>query len=162
MAPADALLGALEDGGVAAAMRDSFWLYPLVETTHIVGFSILFGAIAMFDVRLLGASKHISIRLLGRHLLPWSIGALVLIVPTGLMMFAADATDLVSNRAFVMKMLLIMLAGTNAAAFHVGAYRGVDRWDRDMPAPLPARLHATASLLIWIGVIACGRLIAYL
>ncbi len=162
MAASDALLGALEAGSIASAMRDSLWLYPLVETVHIVGFSILVGAVVMFDLRILGVSKRISVRLLARHLLPWSIGALLLIVPSGTLMFASEATDLVDNQAFVVKMLLLMLAGTNAAAFHLGSFRSAELWDQNMPAPAGANLHALASMLIWVGVIACGRLIAYL
>jgi hypothetical protein len=58
MAPGDALLGALEEGSIASAMRDSLWMYPLVETIHIIGFSILVGAVVMFDLRILGASRY--------------------------------------------------------------------------------------------------------
>ena len=162
MAPGDALLGALEEGSVASAMRDSLWLFPLVETVHIIGFSILVGAIVMFDLRILGVSKRISVRLLARHLLPWSLGALILIVPTGTLMFASEATDLVGNRAFVVKMLLLMLAGANAGAFHLGSFRDAELWDQNTPAPTGAKLHAVASMLIWAGVITCGRMIAYL
>lgn len=162
MAAGDALLGALEEGGIASAMRDSLLLYPLVETVHIIGFSVLVGAVVMFDLRILGISKRIPVRLLARHLLPWSVGALLLIVPTGTLMFASEATDLVSNRAFVVKMLLLMLAGANSAAFHLGAFRDAEHWDQNTPAPLGAKLHAVASMLIWAGVIACGRMIAYL
>ena len=162
MAPGDALLGALEEGGIASAMRDSLWLYPLVETVHIIGFSILVGAVVMFDLRILGISKRISVRLLARHLLPWSLGALLLIVPTGTLMFASEATDLVSNRAFVVKMLLLMLAGANAAAFHLGSFRDAGQWDQNSSSPIGAKVHAVASMLIWAGVITCGRMIAYL
>jgi hypothetical protein len=162
MAPGDALLGALEQGGIASAMRDSLWLFPLVETIHIIGFSILVGAVVMFDLRILGISKRISVRLLARHLLPWSLAALFLIVPTGTLMFASEATDLVSNRAFVVKMLLLMLAGANAAAFHLGSFRDAGQWDQNTSAPVGAKLHAVASMLIWAGVITCGRMIAYL
>lgn len=162
MAPGDALLGALEEGGIASAMRDSLWLFPLVETMHIIGFSILVGAVVMFDLRILGISKRISVRLLARHLLPWSVAALLLIVPTGTLMFASEASELVGNRAFVVKMLLLMLAGTNSAAFHLGSFRNAELWDQNAPAPMGAKLHAVASMLIWAGVITCGRLIAYL
>ena len=162
MAPGDALLGALEAGSLASAMRDSLWLFPLVETVHIIGFSILVGAVVMFDLRVLGISKRLSVRLLARHLLPWSAGALFVIVPTGLLMFASEASDLVGNRAFVVKMSLLMLAGANAAAFHLGAFRNAELWDQNIPAPAGAKLHAIASMLIWAGVITCGRMIAYL
>ena len=161
MAPGDALLGALEEGSIASAMRDSLWLFPLVETVHIIGFSILVGAVIMFDLRILGVSKRISVRMLARHLLPWSVGALLLIVPTGTLMFASEASDLVGNRAFVVKMLLLMLAGANAGAFHLGSFRDAELWDQNAPSPTGAKLHAIASMLIWIGVITCVRLIAY-
>ena len=162
MTPGSALLGALEEGGVGAAMRDSLWLFPLVETVHIIGFSILVGSLVAFDLRLLGVSKRLSVRLLARHLLPWSLAALLLIVPTGVMMFASEATDLVDNGAFVVKMVLLMLAATNAAAFHLGVFRNAALWDQNAPSPTGAKLHAVASLLIWVSVITCGRMIAYL
>lgn len=162
MAAADALLGAIEEGGIGSAMRDSLWLFPVVETIHIVGFAILVGAVIAFDLRILGVSKRISVRLLARHLLPWSLTALLLIVPTGVMMFTSEASDLVSNRAFVVKMLLLMLAGANAAAFHLGPFRDAELWDQNTPSPAGAKLHALASILIWVGVITCGRFIAYL
>ncbi|HEX4985170.1 MAG TPA: DUF6644 family protein [Burkholderiales bacterium] len=161
MAPGGAVLEAIEGGRLAAAMRDSLWLYPAVETLHILGFCVLVGAVMLFDLRVLGAGKRMPIRMLARQLLPWSLAALLLIVPTGLLMFASAASDLVANRAFVVKMLLLMLAGTNAAAFHLGAFRTVARWDRDVAAPAAAKLHALASMAIWAAVVACGRLIAY-
>lgn len=161
MTPGAALLSALQEGSFASAMRDSIWLYPLIETIHIFGFAILVGAVVMFDLRVLGISKRISVRLMARHLLPWSLAALLLIVPTGTLMFASDAVELVGNRAFVIKMLLLMLALTNAAAFHLGSFRNAEQWDQDTTAPPGARLHAVASILIWAGVITCGRMIAY-
>jgi hypothetical protein len=161
MQPGAALLGALQQGSFAAAMRESIWLYPAVQTVHIIGFAILVGAVIMFDLRVMGVSKRVPVRMLAQHLLPWAVAALLLIVPTGFLMFSADATGLINNRAFVIKMVLLMLAATNAAAFHLGAFRSVEQWDQGTKAPRPARLHAAASLLIWLGVITCGRMIAY-
>jgi hypothetical protein len=68
---------------------------------------------------------------------------------------------LVENPAFVVKMLLIVLAGVNILVFHLGIYRGVARWDVNAPVPLPGKVAALVSLLVWFVVIACGRLIAY-
>ena len=155
------LPGAIEGLPVAQAMRHWLWLYPGVEIVHILGFVLLVGSIAMFDLRLLGFSRTISVPALARHLLPWTLGALLLIVPSGLLMFSAHATDFVGNPVFVLKMVLLIAAGTNAAAFHMGTYRSVARWERDRPAPLAAKLHAAASLLLWAAIIACGRLLAY-
>ena len=161
MAPAAAPLSALEQLPVAAAMRQWLWLYPGVEIVHILGFVVLVGSIAMFDLRLLGCSRSLPVPALARHLLPWTVGALALIVPSGLLMFTAHASDFVANRVFLLKMGLLFAAGLNAAAFHLGPYRSVARWEREQPAPPAARLHAGLSLALWTAIIACGRLLAY-
>jgi hypothetical protein len=153
---------AIERTALAVAMRQELWLYPSVEILHILGFVTLVGSIAMLDLRLLGLSRQLSVSGLLRHLLPWTLAAFVVIVPTGLLMFLAHATDLISNPAFVIKLSLIFAAGINAAAFHVGPYRTVAQWDSGTATPIVARLHAVLSLIIWMGVISCGRLLAYL
>jgi hypothetical protein len=152
----------IEGLAIARAMREQLWLYPAVEVAHIVGFAILVGSVVMFDLRVLGLSKAIPVSALSRHLLPWSVGALLLIIPTGLMMFSAHAADLLVNRAFQVKMGLLLAAGINAAIFHTGPYQSVAAWDTNAPAPLGARLSVALSIAIWIAVIACGRLLAYL
>jgi hypothetical protein len=146
----------------AVAMRQWLWLYPSVEIIHIIGFVTLVGSIAMFDLRVMGLSKNISVRALARHTLPWTLGALILVVPSGLMMFTAHATDFISNRAFVLKMSLLMAAGSNALWFHLGPYRSVTMWDTFVPAPGAAKFSAALSLAIWLSIISCGRLLAYL
>ena len=147
---------------LARAMRESLWLYPAVEIVHISGFVILVGSVVMFDLRVLGLSRQIPVRLLARHLLPWSVAALLLILPSGLAMFAAHASDFLGNRAFQLKMALLVAAGLNAAAFHTGPYQSVKAWDTGVAAPWTARASVALSLLIWFAVIACGRLLAYL
>jgi hypothetical protein len=143
----------------ALAMKSNAWLYPAVEIAHIAGFSVLVGAVAMFDLRLLGFGRGLPVRELARHLLPWSAGSMLLVLPSGLLLFAAEAPDLAINRIFLLKLLLIAAAGLNAAAFHAGPWRRAERWASS--APPRARAHAALSLLLWLGVIACGRLLAY-
>lgn len=152
----------VEQWPLAVAMRQELWLYPSVEILHILGFVTLVGSIAMLDLRLLNLSRQLSVRGLARHLLPWTLGALIVIVPTGLLMFMAHATDFISNSAFIAKLTLISGASLNAVAFHLGPYRSVEHWDSGTATPLRARLHAALSLIIWMGVITCGRLLAYL
>jgi uncharacterized protein DUF6644 len=155
-------LGWIEQSALATAMRQELWLYPSIEILHIFGFVTLVGSIAMLDLRLFGLSRTIPVRSLARHLLPWSLGALIVIVPTGLMMFMAHASEFISNTAFVLKLSLIFGAGLNAAAFHMGPYRTVEQWDTATATPPAAKIHAAASILLWMGVISCGRLLAYL
>ena len=153
--------GLVEAWGVAVAMRKSLWMYPIVEIAHIVGFVTLVGSVAMFDLRLLGLSRSVSVTALSRHTLPWTLGALLLVVPSGLLMFTAHATDFVSNEAFITKMTLLMLAGANALWFRVGPYQSVRDWDVVAMPPPAARVSAALSLLLWVSIISCGRLLAY-
>jgi hypothetical protein len=165
MSPASGPLGAIEASGLGRAMREWLWLYPSVETVHIVGIGLLFGSIAMLDLRLLGFSRNIPAKRLAGHVLPWTAASFLLILPSGLMMFTAHASEFIDSPVFVVKMCLIMAAGVNAALFHAVVFRTADVWDsnemRDLPPPPSARLSAALSLLIWIAVIACGRLLAY-
>lgn len=154
-------LAAIERLPLAVAMRQELWLYPVVEIVHIIGFVTLVGSVIVLDLRLLGMTRVLPVRTLARHVLPWSFGALLLIVPSGLLMFIAHAGDLVGNTAFVLKMSLLFCAATNAALFHAGVFRNAAAWDVGVAVPGAAKLHAAASLLIWTGVLACGRLLAY-
>jgi len=158
-------LGALQASGLGQAMRQSLWLYPAVEIVHIVGIGLLFGSIAILDLRLLGFSRSISVKRLASHVLPWSAAAFLLIVPSGLMMFTAHASDFISSPVFAVKVCLIMAAGVNAGLFHTIVFPSVGVWDseemRKLGPPPSARACAAASLLIWISVIACGRLLVH-
>jgi hypothetical protein len=154
-------LGSVEATAFARAMREWLWLYPLVEVVHIVGIALLVGAVLIFDLRILGLNRRIPVEHLARHLLPVALGALVLVVPSGLAMFSAHASEFIVQRTFLIKMLLLFAAGHNAVFFHLAPYRGVAGWSTGAPAPLAAKASALVSIAIWIGVITCGRLLAY-
>jgi len=158
--PASPLV-AIERLPLAVAMRHDLWLYPSVEIVHIIGFVTLVGSIIVLDLRLLGLSKTLPVSVLARHTLPWSIGALALIVPSGLLMFITHAGDFISNPAFITKMSLLFCAAINAAVFHAGVFRSVAGWDSGVATPAAAKIHALVSLLVWLSVLACGRLLAY-
>ncbi len=153
-------IGAIEGSALGQAMRQWLWLYPSVEIVHITGIALLFGSIAVLDLRLLGFSREVSAKKLAKHVLPWTLASFALIVPSGLSMFVAHATDFIGSPVFALKTCLIMAAGVNAAVFHVGVFRTAGSWDMGTP-PFAARIAGVLSLLIWISVIACGRLLAY-
>lgn len=155
------LLDWLHATALSNAMRTGLWNYPAVEIVHIFGFAILVGAVALFDLRVLGVSKNLPVQALARHLLPWAVGALVLIVPAGLLMFIAHPHDFVASNVFRLKLALIAAAGINAAVFHATAYRQAALWDTGAVAPGAAKFQAVLSIAIWLGVISCGRLLAY-
>lgn len=113
----------------------------------------------MFDLRVFGFARSVAVLAAARMLLPWSVISLFLIVPAGLLLFSAHPGELSLNKVFQLKLLLIALAGLNALRFHLGVYRTAGTWTATAPAL--ARRHAGASLGLWVGVIGCGRLLAY-
>ena len=151
----------LENTPWAEGIRQSMWLYPALEIVHIVGIVILVGAAFMFDLRLLGISKNVPLLGLSRHLLPWSARGLLLIIPSGVLLFITNAKALGSDPTFWLKMGLLGIAALNVLVFHrfmLKQYLG-----RTGYAALPgaARVSAGISIVVWIAVIACGRLLAY-
>ena len=162
MTPAAGPIGAIEASGLGQAMRQSLWLYPIVEIVHIVGLGAAFRLDRRARPAAAGAvGKAISVRKLAGHVLPWTAASFVLIVPSGLAMFVAHASDFIGNPVFLLKMGLIFAAGINAAVLHAGAFRTVGAWDVEATPPGAVRLAGGLSLLLWISVIACGRLLAY-
>lgn len=157
----EAWLRWLENTSIAAMVRDSPWLYPAIETVHIIGFVVLVGAAALFDFRLLGASRGLPVNDTARHLLRWSRASLFVVVPSGLLLFLTNATALSVNPAFRLKLVLLVVAGVNAYVFHRWPFKTVTEWNRDVHAPMGAKISAIVSLVLWTGVISCGRFIAY-
>lgn len=150
----------LEHSMLSHIIRQWIWLYPTIESLHLLGLSLLVGAIVLFDVRLLGASRQLLVTDLAQHLLPWAYLGFALVALTGLLLFAVDATHLATNPAFRLKLLLLTAAGVNAALFHL-KYRSVGLWNRGTGAPLAVRAIAVLSLLLWAAIVVCGRWIAY-
>ena len=161
MGPAGGWLRWLEGTAVAVAMRESAWLYPTVETLHILAFIVLVGATAMFDLRLLGLSRRVAVTGMAGHVLPWARAGLLVAAPTGVLMFMSDATATAANPAFRLKLVLIGVALLNVAVFHRWTFKSVRAWDCDVEVPIAAKLAGGLSLALWATVVACGRLIAY-
>jgi hypothetical protein len=151
----------LESSGIAVAMREWTWLYPIVEIAHIIGFVVLVGAAFLFDLRLLGVSRVLPVTHLGRHLLRWSRVSLLVVVPTGFLMFMTNATKMAGNPVFRIKLILIVFAGINALVFRLWISSSVEYWDVHESSPPAAKLSAVFSLAVWSAVISCGRLIAF-
>ncbi|MFC5749595.1 DUF6644 family protein [Actinomadura rugatobispora] len=155
------VLSWLEATGPATFIRDGRWAYPLTESAHLIGLALMFGAIAVFDLRLLGFSRRVPVSGLAAQALPWARRGFVLVALSGALLFSANATQVFDNTAFQVKLLLIGAAGLNIFVFHTGVFRDVKDWDTADRAPAAARAAAALSLAIWPAVIVCGRLIAY-
>lgn len=155
------MAGALEATALSQTLRSSLWLYPLVNTGHIVGIALLFGGIAPLDLRLLGCWPAIPLAPLARILVPMAIAGLLLAAMTGLLLFAARPLDYINEPLFGIKLALLAAALLNAIALRRSSQWG---WTNVIGEDVthPAwKVAAALSIVLWIGVIAAGRLIGY-
>ena len=129
------------------------WAYPALEATHIVGIALLLGNLVTLEMRVWGAAPTLPVQALARLSLGIAAVGFALVAASGLLMFATQASELLANRTFVLKMGLLAAAGCNAAWFHGrGSLRKLD---------LAARLQMLVSTALWLGVLVCGRWLAY-
>lgn len=153
----------LENSSWATAIHQSLWLFPMLETAHLFGIVSLVGATSALDLRLMGLTmKGELVSKIAGRLLPWAWAGLTIQVLTGFCLFASEATRCFENKAFRMKMVMLVLAGLNALIFHQTVYRRVASWDDAPATPLAAKLAGFCSILLWFGIVAAGRWIAFL
>jgi len=143
--------------GVYAFMNTSYG-WPLVESIHFMGLTVLLGTVGLFDLRMLGMARGIPMGALHR-LVPFGVGAFLVNAATGSMFFLTAPEQYLYNPAFQLKVLAIAVAGVNVAVFYAFAARSAKATAPDATAPWPARIIAGLSLGSWIIVIICGRLI---
>jgi hypothetical protein len=148
---------------ISTAIRESVWVFPIIESIHVLGITVLVGTIAVLDLRLLGVIlKREPVSNIARQVLPWTWGGFALMLVTGLLLSIAEAATNYYNPAFRIKLVLLILVGLNPLIFHSSVYRRVSEWDVSAVAPFRARLAAVCSLVLWSGIIVAGRMIAYL
>lgn len=136
-----------------AALKSHVWAYPALEVVHICGIALLLGNLVLLELRVFGWGRALPVKDLARLSLGLAAVGFGLAAASGLLMFASQPMELLSNRVFTVKMLLLFTAACNAALFHGrGSLEKLDGW---------ARAQMLLSTFIWLAVIACGRWIAY-
>jgi hypothetical protein len=152
----------LQGLSVSAAVRESTWLFPTLECIHIYSMVLLVSVFAIFDLRLLGLSlggqTSEPISRLSNRLLRWGWLCFGLNAVTGSLLFASEAVKMSDNWAFQLKMVLIFLA----LITHTIVLRMSVKWEGVVTMPLQAKLVGSFSLLLWVGVIAASRWIAFI
>jgi hypothetical protein len=136
------------------------WGWPLAESLHFIGLSLLVGTIGLFDLRLLGLGRRIPIAALHR-LIPWGLVGFGINAVSGVSFLLAEPDQYVYNPSFHFKVLFIAAAGLNALTFYLTSYRGVTSSGAPADAPPVAKVIAAVSLSLWIGVIVAGRLLTF-
>lgn len=144
------------------ALHESLYIYPLVESVHVLTLCVFVGTSLMLDLRLLGvALRRVPVSEVTGRLVPWMVAGFVVMFISGILLFYAIPIRSYQNIFFRLKVIALLLAGANAWVFHNGVQRTVARWDRDLIPPKKARFAGAASLALWAVIIVCGRMIAY-
>ncbi len=158
---APAIFVALEASGLGAAIRQSRWLYMAANVGHIVSLMLFAGAIAVMDCRMMGALAATSPGFVLRAARRVAIAGFVCLAVTGAFLFTAEASHVIMNRVFQLKLGLIALGLINIALFEIFITPKVKDLPPSTPLPSGARAGALTSIAIWLAVAICGRLIAY-
>ena len=146
----------------ATGIRQSDLLFPLIEGSHILALSLSVGLIIMLDLRLLRWMLPTeSVSKIMHQIMPWALPGFAVMFVTGVLLFFAQAEKVYTNGYFRVKMLLLVLLGINALVYQLKFYPSMAKWDLSETVPAGARAIAAVSLVFWMVVIACGRLMAY-
>lgn len=152
----------LEDTWWATAVRESGYVYPFVEGSHVMALALSVGAVLWFDLRLLGLTmRDDRVSDVFNQVRPWMFFGFAVMFVTGALLFAARATDAYESTYFRLKLALLVLGGVNIALFHTTIDRQRDQWDAAGRPPARARLAGGVSLVLWFAIIAVGRVMAY-
>jgi hypothetical protein len=158
----DRFLQWLESTPPAIAISESSWLFPGIESVHVLAIALVVGSITMVDLRLLDINlRERPVGELIAEVLPWTWISFAVAVCSGALLFSSNATHYWGTVPFRAKMLLLTLAGINMLAYHATIHRSVDLWGRRPRTPRAAKISGGLSLSLWIGVVTLGRWIGF-
>ncbi|CAG0989905.1 hypothetical protein MTYP_02227 [Methylophilaceae bacterium] len=153
----------LQDFQFSTALRESIYMFPIVEGLHLLGLAFSVGLIVFTDLRLVGKflrNEPVSDILF--QLRPWVLSGFAITFITGFFLFAANAVKLLESQVFLLKIFLIVLAGINAVWFELRLGRKASEWVGLSELPEGVVLAGWISLILWTGVVITGRMIPYL
>jgi hypothetical protein len=152
----------LHGSDIAQTIRENELLFPWIEAVHVMAITLVFGSIALVDLRLIGVrGVDRPISKIANELLPITWLAFVLAAVTGAMLFISNALSYSQNLYFLAKIGLLALAGINMLCFQYIIGRDLEAWNHLERLPSSARIAGAISILTWAGVIFCGRLIGF-
>ena len=141
-------------------MVNTRWAWPICESIHFIGLSLLIGTVGMFDLRLLGVGRQIAPAQLHR-LIKFGVAGFIGNILTGICFLSGAPDQYIYNLAFRWKVVFLIVAGLNIAVFYSAFFRRVRVLGAGDPIPMGARLVGAVSLSMWIGVITAGRLLTF-
>ncbi len=153
---------AIQDSDIGMALLGSQYLFPIIESAHVLGLALSVGLLAIADLRLIGAfMRREPVSEVLQQLRPWLLSGFALMFASGILLFWAEAAKVYVNPMFRVKMLFLLFAGLNALIFEWRLGGKLFLWN-DRPAPpFGAKFAGWTSLVCWTVVILCGRWVAY-
>ena len=152
----------LYDSNVGTGIRESIWVFPIIEGTHLLGIALSVGLLCWFDLRLLGITLlDQPVSKVWQQVMPVAFVGFTLMFISGLFLFWAEAITAYHSVHFWIKIGLLVLAGVNALRFETTAHRNMAEWDQAPVPPLNARLTGAISLILWMAIVITGRTMAY-
>jgi hypothetical protein len=151
----------LETSRLSVTMRDITWLWPLFETLHFIGLTLLVGGAGFFDLRLLGAVRHVPVSAVKRFM-PWAIVGFVINFVTGVAFFVMAPGMYALSLIWWTKVFFIMVAGFNAMLFETTLGTRVLELGPEEATPTSFKIVGAVSLFSWFAVLYCGRMLPYL
>jgi len=145
---------------ISWGMQNVPWAWPLCESIHFIGLSLLLGTVGFFDLRLLGFSRRVPMAAFHR-LIPIGVTGFAMNAATGFCFLAGAPDQYFINAAFQVKVAFFVVAGVNVAAFYLMMFEQVRSVGPGEQAPFFARLIGGVSLCSWIGVMTAGRLLTF-
>ena len=152
----------IQDTSLAAAIRGSRYAYPIILSTHLTCIAMFGGLVLLTDLRLLGwVMPDVPVAVMIRHLRPWKWLGFMIIVSCGFLLAISELNALYANPYFLAKLLLLALVGVHALIFRRHVYNNPEKIDAATKLPPVAKLAGGVSLILWLSIPVCGRLIAY-
>ena len=144
------------------ALHESMYMYPIVESSHVLALTLFVGFAVILDLRLLGLIlKQVPVSQVVDRLLPWTVAGFIVMNITGVLLFYAIPIRTYQSIFFRAKVIFLILAGLNVWFFHSRIYQRIAEWDHAIITPRAARRAGLASLILWGAIIVSGRMIAY-
>jgi hypothetical protein len=156
------LARAISESEIGTAIRESLFLFPLIEGIHLLGLALSFGLIFFTDLRLVGLFlPQVPVSTVLSQLRRWIFTGFALTFGTGFLLFWAEAETMITNPAFLFKCAAIVVALVNAVLFEVRFGQRGAAWVDQAVAPVAARVAGWTSLSFWTLATIGGRLIPY-
>jgi hypothetical protein len=152
----------IQDTSIGTGIRESTYVFPLIEASHVLGLAVSVGTIAIVDLRLIGATMTKEpVTDVIEQLEPWSLWGFLVMFLSGGLLFWSEAARLYPSYSYRIKFIFLFLLGVNALYFHATTYKSVDRWNNDAVTPFKARMAGWIGITFWAVVIFMGRWTAY-